>query len=408
MDGRKHLLFALALGLCSGCHNQPAPEFPNWAGHVVDAASAERDYGGFDYYARAAEEAERNGGRYLDMVSFYPGQRRRAEELTARALITLAQGTLRRSEFEFQPTPPFAPPPHQQGWRLLGRDLVWKVQEAVLAQNYEAGIRAAITATKFGLDISAGGAMDASLGFAIANEARQAIAPAMEHMNARQLGELAAGMKQALETKPDLANTIDHEHENMLLAVQMVQDAYRASDYSGIKRNLGVDASSAIEFLQGLHHKDATKRPEYFNGLAAEADADAEWMKTLAALPVARRSEISEPKFKADRPWRRFAKHFFSSLEPLLEMNDATLARTRLLIAEAWVLGQVKSTGAAPKDLSRLPQELTTDPYSGAPFPYAADGADYHLYSVGADLKDDGGDTDETYSQPDLKLEKGS
>jgi len=42
MDGRKHLLFALALGLCSGCHNQPAPEFPNWAGHVVDAASAER------------------------------------------------------------------------------------------------------------------------------------------------------------------------------------------------------------------------------------------------------------------------------------------------------------------------------------------------------------------------------
>ena len=80
----------------------------------------------------------------------------------------------------------------------------------------------------------------------------------------------------------------------------------------------------------------------------------------------------------------------------------------RLLIAEAWVLGQVKSTGAAPKDLSRLPQELTTDPYSGAPFPYAADGADYHLYSVGADLKDDGGDTDETYSQPDLKLEKGS
>jgi hypothetical protein len=49
---------------------------------------------------------------------------------------------------------------------------------------------------------------------------------------------------------------------------------------------------------------------------------------------------------------------------------------------------------------------VRTDPYSGRGFVYRVDGADYRLYSVGADIKDDGGETDETYTAPDLMLEK--
>jgi hypothetical protein len=60
----------------------------------------------------------------------------------------------------------------------------------------------------------------------------------------------------------------------------------------------------------------------------------------------------------------------------------------------------------APKDLSQFADNLKTDPYSGKPFIYGSDGADYHVYSVGADFRDDGCETDETFTQPDLKLEK--
>jgi hypothetical protein len=90
-------------------------------------------------------------------------------------------------------------------------------------------------------------------------------------------------------------------------------------------------------------------------------------------------------------------------------MEDSTLARTRLLIIEATILQKVKSGDSAPKDLSEFPAPIRTDPYSGDQFIYRADGKDYRVYSVGADFRDDGGETDwDTYSTPDLKLERGS
>lgn len=405
MDRRSIVLFLIALA-CVGCHGGPPPEFPDWVSRFASPAQHADSSNAFSDYVRAADQAEKDGGRYLDMVSFYPGQREKAEELTAGALNLLVSTSSRKCDFEFSPVSPFAAPPHQRGWRILGRDLVWRIQEAVRAQDYDKAVYNAVIATKFGYDISGGGATDASLGLAIVDEARQAIAPSLGNMGAGQLGSLADGITKALESKPPLSVTIEHEHQNMLEGVQTIQDAYRANDFENVLKNLGGDCHTPVEFLQDLHRKDTTKRPEYFQSFASEADEDVKYMETLAALPVAQRSTVPAPKLKPDRPWRKFAKHFFSSLPPLLQMNDATLARTRLLILEASILRQVKATGSAPKDLSDFAQDLRTDPYSGVNFVYGSDGADYHVYSVGENLQDDGGDTDETFSQPDLKLER--
>ncbi|HZH97573.1 MAG TPA: hypothetical protein VEX38_01265, partial [Fimbriimonadaceae bacterium] len=119
------------------------------------------------------------------------------------------------------------------------------------------------------------------------------------------------------------------------------------------------------------------------------------------------RSSVPEAKPLAERPWRRFSKHFFMTLRPLLVLNDATVARTRLLILEAAILKDVRLERRAPKDLSAFGPEIKTDPYSGQPFVYRADGADYRLHSVGENAIDDAGDTDESFSSPDLVLEKG-
>ncbi len=407
MDRRKILTFLVAAGVCAGCHNGAVPEFPDWAGHMALASTARDPSNAFTAYARAAEEAERDGGKYLDMVSFYPGQRKAAMEKTAGAVRTLIGGTARKCDFEFEPRGPFRPPPYQRGWRLLGRDLVWMIGDAIQKQDYGAAVQAAGAATKFGFDISGGSATDASLGLAIVDEARRAIAPALDRMDASHLSSLAAEISATIESKPSLVVTIDHEHENMLMGVQAVQDAYRSNNFDEITRELGQDTRSAIDFLDSLHRKDATKRPQYFSAFAAEADSEANWIKSVAELPVAKRGSTPEPRGKADRPWRKFAKQFFGTLGPLLQMHDEAIARTRLLVLESSILSQVKQTGSAPKDLSGFKDEVKIDPYSGKQFVYGADGADYHVYSVGADLRDDGGETDETYTQPDLKLERG-
>ena len=408
MDRRKLLIPVALAAACAGCHGGPTPEFPDWVAPNVQASNQGDERGGsFSLYARAAIEAEKDGASYLNMVSFYPFQRRNAMKATDGALKMLIEAARGKCDFEFIPGDPFKAPPHQRGWRLLGRDLVWKIGEVVRTGNFDEAVANANVATKFGFDISGGSATDASLGLAIANEARQAIAPALDHMDAGQLNKLSAGVSEALQEKPALKDTIEHEHQNMLEGVQAVQDAYRDQRFDELGQSLGPDSRSAIEYLQDLKRKDYSRRPKYFQDFASEANVQVAWAEKAGDMPLSSRVANPPPKLSGERPWKKFSKEFFSSVQPLLVMNDATLARTRLLILEASILAQVKANGAAPKDLSSFPENIKTDPYSGKPFIYGADGADFHVYSVGLDLRDDVGQTDETYSQPDLKLERG-
>ena len=84
-------------------------------------------------------------------------------------------------------------------------------------------------------------------------------------------------------------------------------------------------------------------------------------------------------------------------------MHDTCLARIRLLALSAWAEAQVKASGKAPKSLSKLPETLVTDPFSGRPFIYRATGRDFQVYSVGSDGMDDGGQD----ASADLVLETG-
>jgi len=118
------------------------------------------------------------------------------------------------------------------------------------------------------------------------------------------------------------------------------------------------------------------------------------------------RQALSAPAPARQRPWKRFAMAFFGIGKPILAMNDATCARTQLLILECVLMSRAKSDGRTPDDLRGFTRSLTIDPYSGQPFVYRTDGKSYRLYSVGSDLVDDNGDTDESFSKPDLTLEK--
>lgn len=188
----------------------------------------------------------------------------------------------------------------------------------------------------------------------------------------------------------------------MMYFVQWIQDSYRKKEWSELEKSMYKDGREAIDFLKGL---DAEQAPTYFASMAKEAETITTDLVRDAELTLPARAPVDWDKLP-DRPWKRFSKHFFRFAETLLAIGDEFDARTRLFVLNSRVIAVVKRNGAAPKS---LPGEawLKSDPYSKSEFVYRATGSDFILYSVGQDMRDDGGDTDEAGLRPDLKLDDG-
>jgi hypothetical protein len=407
MEGRHLILLALvAVGLSAGCRHAATPPFETWFSGAPAYSPTTNSDNAYDAYALAGAEVEAQAGSLLNRNYFTPYYKRLTLDKIGGTLARLEAATGRKCLFQFQPHQPGKPPRFQQGWRLLARALVWQIEQAVVDGDYGVAAKKAVAAITFGLDLTGGGALDASLGLSIVDDARSAIAPATSRMSPEQLAVIEDGITRALLNKPLLSQTFEHELQNMKAGVQYVQDAYRDSNWQSLLDLMGKDVRPAIEYLKQMKNKGEDKRVEFFRGLAGEADAEVAWLSEQSRLPAYKRSSDGPEDQEKERPWRRFAKHFFLVGRPLLSMDLRTVARTRLLLLEAHAMRAVKAQRSAPGDLSDVQSALRTDPYSGRDFIYRAQGADYRIYSVGADYRDDGGETDETYSFPDLMLEK--
>ncbi|MEZ0327100.1 MAG: hypothetical protein ACAH95_14465 [Fimbriimonas sp.] len=400
----RYSIACAALGMVLfGCGKSAPPSYPTWATAPQPTAIQANSSNAFDAYRQAALDAEEKGQKYLTRVSFFPGHRKIAAELTQSAFVRVIQATGRESEFKFTPTRPFEQRPFHRGWRLLGRVFAWKIEDACKAEDYANAVMLANAGSKFGFDLTGGAAMDAALGLDIVDQIRIAIAPHLTKMKPEQLSALASGMTSALGRKVPLTTTLTNEEQNFKLAVQTVQDLYRANDLKKLEDELGPSGREAVEKLKAAGKKSDEARLQYFSGFANEASESVHHYVELASLPVAKREAKLE--FSRNRAWRGFAKIFLGTLEPLLSHDDATTARTRLVILQAKLLAGKKN--GYPSSLKYISQELDKDPYSGERFLYHYDASQFTLYSVGPNLKDDGGETDGTFSDPDLLLEQG-
>jgi hypothetical protein len=399
------LRWMLALGLFSalsiGCGRKPDAEFMTWAQAPQVYAPQPGSSNAFDDYALAAQRAEQLGGTNLDRVNFFPGHRIAAEKDLGQVMQQVSAATSKTCEFRFTPAKPFEDRPYVRGWRLIGRIYAWRVEDACKAEDFDKAISNAVTGTKFAMDLTGGDAVQASLGLAIADDIRKAIAPNLDKMDSAHLMLVADGMTQALARRADPAKTIANERQNMLLAVQTVQDAYKSNDLKQLQTQLGPSAKDGLDYLEALHSQNSQKALDFFRGFAAEAETLAAHATTNAALPTKDRTKPELPK---ERPWKRIARHFFGTLQPLLAMEDETLARNRLLIVTSRLRAEAKKNIAPTID--GLDKSIAIDPYSGKPFVLHSDDTEFSVYSVGADLKDDGGETDTSFTKPDLELEQ--
>ena len=243
------------------------------------------------------------------------------------------------------------------------------------------------------------------MGYPIADSLRRILAPALRDLTPGQLSKLAAAVSEALTDRPPPTSITAHERLAMMAAIQAVQDAYRDGHLKAITDQFGNTTRDAFEALENDKGRAESKRVVFFAAMVADAEAEAKWLEQASVTPAGQRSPEPSPKPTSKQPWHSLARQFVLAGGAMLKAGDLTLTRTHLLALTCDLLAISKTSGAAPHDLSLFPRDLNNDPYTGRSFYYVPEGIDFILYSAGPDGLDNGGDTDETGVQPDLKLE---
>ncbi len=404
------IVVVVGLAALSGCVQRDQLPFPQFAPSLDRSPGADDpNSGAFQIYARSATDLDQAPGfkrSVLLRTSYSPSQREALKTVAKPLIERLREALGKPCHIPYEPPDSPTSLQYRPEWRLLGRILSWQIEDECQNEKLDEAIDHEILLTKFGFDLTGGPPRDASLGFVLVDSGRKAIVASLVKLDAAQLRRLAEGVKSVYLGRPKISACAEAAATDMLEQVQHVQDCYRDQNYGWIQNSLGEASKEPIEYLKDLQQEPDRKRVEFFAGFAGEAKQAGSLLKQEAGLPLRNRKVLETSVPSGPRPWKRLARAFFGIGKPVLQMNDATCARTQLLILESEILAKLKTDGQTPADLSGFTSALTIDPFSGEPFVYRTDGKDHRLYSVGADLVDDNGETDESFTKPDLALER--
>lgn len=382
----------LAVAGCRG-HERPLDK---WTSNLTPAASSPA----FDELLAIGREAEAASPKLVVRTDFYPSHKKAAAKACAPLIARLARIQRAPLTFAYRPAGLETDLPARKGWRLIGRVLAWQIADAAAAKAWPSAIERWRMATRFGFDLTGGGAADATLGLAIADDARRAIAPALREMPASSQELLASRAEAVLKARPILDHAVHNEAANMLTILQYLQDAYASDRLPEAAKPLGPSVADDVDRLVKGGREKAV---EAFRGIGEEIKEIDSVLADDARRPARARKWEFEPGAVRGRMFRRA---IVGGVDSLLGMNDATLARTRLLVAECRLRALALTKKPLPRGLDGLCPTAHTDPYSGDELIYRRDGKEWSVYSVGPDGKDDGGQTDAAGNAPDLRLER--
>jgi hypothetical protein len=392
--------------LLIGCNKNHSDYYPQWHNPKSQYNPTLNSSNAFDAYAIASSTAEARVTRHLNRVNFTPGIQKRILDQLSEPLQAIHLAYNHTCQFTVDSQAAFMAPRFQKGWRMLGLTLVWSMEQAIRSSDTDKLIRDFLVATKFGFDIAKGSASDVSLGLSIVDHARVTLLPCMHVFSPKQLHQLSSELTKILNEHVKIDSALYNEQDRMMAGVQFVQDCYKKRDFDLLVSKLGPSILPAIKHVkQKILKKDGEIRIRYFEGFAQEGKNEITRLINDSKKPAKARVEPIALERK-QRPWHRFAKHFFSTAPMILTLYDRAIAKTRLIALESLLQEQIHTNKKTPTDLSELPVELITDPYSGQLFVYRSEGTDYKIYSIGENLRDDGGQSDERGLNPDLMLEK--
>lgn len=385
-------IFAIAALSASGCRPKPEPAWGTW--WTPSASTADRTE-----IQKAGLQAVKAAPEFVARTYFPPEIRVDVEPKIAAPLRRLELALANEPRISFRSEGPFEPRTELLGLRLLSRALEWRIEDAIRTKTWSEAVRRTLELHRLGNALSEGAAVQQSLGIALLDESRKALAPHLVELPAADLARLAEGLFHVLAKRPSVEIALDHEREEMLAAVMWLQDAYRRNDFASLERELGATGQRTVDHMRRL---EPAERVAFFEGLARAAEQ---------AYQDALRESRQEPAIKhseeIERPWRGLERHFFTGPQAIVDRERLALARTRLFGISAWARGVALRTGKAPTNLRSLSENVRTDPFSGSDFGYTGSGVDFEVHSIGQDRRDDLGKSDENFLAPDIVLEEG-
>ncbi|MBN8690245.1 MAG: hypothetical protein J0L72_05580 [Armatimonadetes bacterium] len=393
-----------AAAMLAGCKKSAPVSFETWFTPPPVASISEDDGSAYGSYVKAAKSAIESDEIGIGKVSFTPGQRGESMTKCRTALQELMRGTSREGEVQFVPQYPDQLNPYHAAWRHLARVALWEIEDALQAGGSERFLSTVAMLCEFSSDLLSGSATEADLGLSIQDDLRKLLVTASDQFPPEVLNRIADEVEANMASSEALTITAKNEEQNYLAAVQFTQDSFQKRSYDKLSELLGKEVREAVEYLKQMESADGSTQAAYFKGMAGEIKGEISQFEAAIKLPVKEREKWTIPD--GSRPWKRFVKHYYRTLRPLLAKYTNTLTRTRLFILDCRIRAMVRSSGVAPADLATFAPALVTDPYTGSTFGYESEGPVFKIYSLGADFRDSGGKTDPEYSEPDIVIER--
>ena len=163
---------------------------------------------------------------------------------------------------------------------------------------------------------------------------------------------------------------------------QVSQQTYRALTNLGVP---GLERSDVQKMVDIGYEATLQEMEAYFAALN-------DWGEAPYQTAAARTEQLEQMVTNSKNPFIRTLVPTLTRLRIMVDRLTAERRATRLI---AHLFAQQAKDGKFPRSLSRLDapglDELRTDPFSGKDFKYKRSGDTFTLYTVGENLKDDGG-----------------
>lgn len=278
--------------------------------------------------------------------------------------------------------------PYLSGIRALGRLLAIEAELSATKEDHAGAWTSGLDAIQMGEEIAHGGlAIHLLAGISIQATQHPVLVHSLEYLTAAECDEMIARLQGLLLRQSPLSETIRAERDMTLSFMRILDDQNQWADLGirssgfqvGIISDAGTEKGVMGAYTRALWHlqRDTVLREVESTFEAARREAD---------KPAILRKPLPQPK--------TLLGQLFGSIGVTWSRPaDTVQAHNRLLLCALAIRRYRLIQGRLPDTLNELGLDtrLLQDPFTGEPLIYKPGGRNYLLYSVGPDLKDDGG-----------------